>query len=79
MNNRELQLPALIFFPQKMTKTTQTTRRYFAESKFGNRHEIEKIGPREWVVNVEPGHDATFRTLRDAKAWIKWTPQLRQA
>ena len=79
MNNRELQLPALIFFPQKMTNTTQTTRRYFAESKFGNRHEIEKIGPREWVVNVEPGHDATFRTLRDAKAWIKWTPQLRQA
>ena len=79
MNEKELQLPALIFFPQKITKPAQANRRYFAESRFGNQHEIEKIGPREWVVNIEPGHDATFQTLRDAKAWIQWTPELRQA
>ena len=79
MNQKDLQIPALMFFPLKTRKAPQAPRRYVADSRFGTRHEIEKIGPSQWVVNVEPGHDATFRTLRDAKAWIQWTPQLRQA
>ena len=79
MNEKDLQLPAAMFFPLNVPRKTPARRRYFGETKDGRQIEIEKVGRTEWIVNIEPGHDATFRTLRDAKAWIQWTKQLRHA
>jgi hypothetical protein len=78
MNEKDLQLPALMFFPVNASRKTPARRRYFGETKDARQIEIEKIDRSEWLVNIQPGHDVTFQTLRDAKAWIGWTPQLRQ-
>lgn len=71
MNEKELQAPAAIFFPATAPKKPTPRRRYFEQDAGGVGHEIHKTGPKSWEVEVEPGHDAHFATLKEAKAWIR--------